>query len=42
VLGLSTNRWLLTPMERPGLPAVEAHVERLAARRGRHGRNAIP
>jgi glutathione S-transferase len=32
VIGLSTHRWLMTPITRPPLPAVEAHYERLAAR----------
>lgn len=32
VLGLSTNRWLMTPIERPVLPAVEAYVARLRTR----------
>jgi glutathione S-transferase len=32
VLGLSVNRWLMTPMQRPALPAVAAYVERLAER----------
>jgi glutathione S-transferase len=32
VLGLSTHRWLLTPIERPVLPAVAAYYERLCAR----------
>ncbi len=32
VLGLSVNRWLMTPMERPALPAVTAYVERLNER----------
>jgi glutathione S-transferase len=44
VLGLATNRWLLTPMERPNLPAVSAYYERLSERTGflAHGRNGIP
>jgi glutathione S-transferase len=44
VLGLSTNRWLLTPMERPALPAVAAYYERLSERPGvlAHGRNGMP
>lgn len=44
VLGLSTNRWFMTPLERPSLPAVEAYYERLTLRRGfrEHGRNGIP
>jgi glutathione S-transferase len=32
VLGLSTHRWLLTPIERPALPAVAAYYDRLCAR----------
>lgn len=44
VLGVSVNRWLMTPIERPELPAVAAYVERLDARPGfrAHGRNGIP
>lgn len=44
VLGLSTNRWLMTPIERPRLPAVEAYCERLRARPGfaLHGCNGLP
>jgi glutathione S-transferase len=44
VLGLSLNRWTLTPMERPALPAVEAYLERLSMRPGfqQHGCNGIP
>jgi len=44
VLGLSTNRWFMTPMERPHLPAVEAYYERLSQRPAflRHGRNGTP
>jgi glutathione S-transferase len=44
VLGLATNRWLLTPMERPALPAVSAYYERLSERPGflAHGRNGNP
>ena len=34
VLGLSVNRWLLTPMERPDYPAVLAYVERLGEHPG--------
>ena len=43
-LGLSTNRWLMTPMDRPRLPAVEAYVERLAGREPYrlHGANGMP
>jgi glutathione S-transferase len=44
VLGLSTNRWFLTPMDRPALPAVGAYYERLNERTGFrvHGRNGVP
>jgi glutathione S-transferase len=44
VLGLSTHRWLMTPMERPALPAVSAYYERLSERPGFlvHGRNGNP
>lgn len=43
-IGLSVNRWLQTPMERPALPAVEAYYERLNVREGYrlHGRNGLP
>jgi glutathione S-transferase len=44
VLGLSTHRWFMTPMERPALAAVSAYYERLSERPGYllHGRNGIP
>lgn len=44
VLGLSTNRWFMTPIERPALPRVEAYYERLNERAGfrAHGRNGTP
>ncbi|AMH43823.1 MULTISPECIES: glutathione S-transferase family protein [Burkholderiaceae] len=44
VLGLSTNRWYMTPMERPDLPAVHAYFERLSQRPAflLHGRNGNP
>jgi glutathione S-transferase len=44
VLGLATNRWLLTPLERPALPAVSEYYERLSERPGfrAHGGNGIP
>jgi glutathione S-transferase len=44
VLGLSTQRWMATPMARPPLPAVAAYYERLSARPGflAHGRNGMP
>lgn len=34
VLGLSINRWLMTPIERPDLPAVAAYYQRLSHRQG--------
>ena len=42
-IGLSVNRWFMTAMERPPLPAVSAYYERLSARPAflRHGRNGI-
>lgn len=44
VLGLSTQRWRMTPGERPSLPAVEAWFARLDARPGfrRFGNNGVP
>jgi glutathione S-transferase len=44
VLGLSTNRWFMTPMEKPRLDAVAAYYDRLAERPGfrLHGRNGTP
>jgi glutathione S-transferase len=44
VIGLSTYRWMMTPIEHPELPAVKAYYERLSERSGfrRHGRNGIP
>jgi glutathione S-transferase len=44
VLGLATNRWLMTPMERPTLPAIDAYIERLSLRPAflLHGRNGLP
>ena len=43
-LGLSINRWLMTPMDRPPLPAVEAYVDRLLEREPYrlHGANGLP
>ena len=43
VLGLSANRWRMTPIERPVLPAVDAWFERLSERPAflAHGRNGI-
>jgi len=45
VLGLSVNRWAMTPLEtRPNLPAVATYCARLTERPGfrEHGRNGIP
>jgi len=44
VLGLSVNRWLMTPIERPALPAIAAYVTRLTARPGfrEYGANGVP
>ncbi len=43
-LGLATNRWLMTPIDRPRLPAVDAYVDRLVEREPYrlHGRNGLP
>jgi glutathione S-transferase len=42
-IGLSVNRWFMTPLERPSFPAVDAYYGRLSARPGflKHGRNGI-
>jgi len=44
VIGLSVNRWFMTPMARPELPAVARYYDELARRPGfaRHGRNGTP
>ena len=44
VLGLSAQRWFMTPGEKPDLPAVQAWFERLAGHAGfdQHCRNGIP
>ena len=44
VIGLSVNRWFMTPIERPELPRVRAYYDRLATRAGylKHGRNGTP
>jgi glutathione S-transferase len=44
VLGLATNRWFMTPMERPLMPAVTDYYERLSQRPAflAHGRNGVP
>jgi len=43
-LGLSVNRWYMTPIARPELPHVRAYYDRLEARAGfrAHGRNGTP
>lgn len=43
-IGLSINRWMVTPMDKPSLAHVDAYYERLASRPGflKHGRNGIP
>jgi len=42
-LGLSVNRWLMTPMQHADYPAVRAYFERLSQRPAflRHGRNGL-
>ena len=44
VLGVSVNRWFMTPIERTELPHVKAYYDRLATRPGflQHGRNGTP
>ncbi len=44
VLGLATQRWLMTPMDRPELPAVRDWFARLQLRDGfrLHGCNGLP
>jgi glutathione S-transferase len=44
VLGLATNRWYMTPMARPSLPAVQDYYDRLSKRPGflANGRNGVP
>ena len=43
-IGLSVNRWFLTPIERPDFPAVAAYYDRLGERPGfqAHGCNGVP
>ena len=43
VIGLSVNRWMMSPVEKPPLPAVTAYYERLSQRSGfmAHGRNGL-
>jgi len=42
-LGLAVNRWSMTPMLRPALPAVSAYYDRLNQREGYRlfGRNGM-
>ena len=42
-IGLSVNRWFMTDMQRPELPAVRRYYERLSERPPflRHGRNGF-
>lgn len=44
VLGLSVQRWFMTPWARPALPAVQAYWDHLNQREGYrlHGRNGLP
>jgi glutathione S-transferase len=44
VLGLSVNRWMMTPMARPDYPAVRAYYDHLGTRPAflRFGRNGTP
>ena len=44
VLGLSANRWLMTPIARPSYPALSDYLERLRRREGfrLHGANGTP
>lgn len=43
-IGLSVNRWFMTPMDKPAFPAVSAYYELLSRRPAflEHGRNGIP
>ena len=42
-IGLSVNRWFMTPLQRPAFAAVAAYYERLSARSAflKHGRNGV-
>ena len=44
VIGLSVNRWLMTPIERADYPAVDEYFKRLAQHRGflKHCCNGLP
>lgn len=43
-VGLSVQRWVMTPFDKPALPAVADYLARLAERPGfrRHGANGMP
>ena len=43
-IGLTVNRWYMTPIERPDLPEVAAYYDRLNERPAyrAHGRNGVP
>lgn len=43
-IGLSVNRWFMTPMDKPAFPAVASYYDRLSQRPAflEHGRNGIP
>lgn len=43
-IGLSVNRWFMTPMDKPTFPSVSAYYDRLSRRPAflEHGRNGIP
>lgn len=43
-IGLSINRWFMTPMDKPSFPSVAAYYDRLSQRPAflTHGRNGIP
>ncbi len=43
-IGLSVQRWFMTPMQRPELPAVAAYYQWLGQRPGfcEHGCNGLP
>ena len=43
VLGLSVNRWKMTPFDKPAVPAIDAWFERLNQRPAflRHGNNGM-
>jgi glutathione S-transferase len=44
VIGLSLNRWLMTPIDRPHFPAIQSYFDRLSHHPGftDHVRNGIP